>query len=57
MKDPFLLFWTVLIFASICWYGFLVVYLGIKAGREILALIETLRAAKARRSVEGNSKF
>ena len=57
MKDPFLFFWTVLIFASICWYGFLVFYLGVKAGREILALIATLRAAKARRSGEGDSKF
>jgi hypothetical protein len=31
-----------MIFASIFWYGFLVFYLGIKAGREIRAMIKTL---------------
>jgi hypothetical protein len=46
MKDPFLLFWTVLLFASILWYGFLVVYLGIKAGREIRQLTRTLGTVK-----------
>jgi hypothetical protein len=49
MKDPFLLVWTVLIFASIFWYGFLVVYLGIKAGREIRAMIGRLKAARTQR--------
>jgi hypothetical protein len=49
MKDPFLLFWTVLLFASIFWYGFLVIYLGIKAGREVRDLTRTLGIAKARR--------
>ena len=48
MKDPFLLVWTVLIFASIFWYGFLVLYLGIKAGGEIRALIARLKAAQTR---------
>ena len=42
MKDPFILFWGALIFASIAWYAFLVVYLGIKAGREIRGMIKTL---------------
>ena len=42
MKDPFILFWAALIFASIAWYAFLVVYLGIKAGREIREMIKTL---------------
>jgi hypothetical protein len=36
--DPFLLFWSVMIFASIAWYGFLVFYVGFKGGREIIAL-------------------
>ena len=49
MKDPFLIFWTVLLFASIFWYGFLVIYLGIKAGREVRELTRTLDLAKARR--------
>lgn len=42
MKDPFILFWAALIFSSIAWYGFLVVYLGIKAGREIRAMTKLL---------------
>jgi hypothetical protein len=42
MKDPFVLFWAALIFASVAWYGFLVVYLGIKAGREIRDLTREL---------------
>ena len=46
MKDPLLFFWAVLIFASIFWYGFLVIYLGIKAGREIHALTKTLGARR-----------
>jgi hypothetical protein len=35
-------FWAVLLFASIAWYGFLVFYVGWKAGREILTLTSTL---------------
>ncbi len=42
MKDPFVLFWTALIFASVAWYAFLVFYLGIKAGREIRELTDSL---------------
>lgn len=45
MKDPFLIIWAGLLFASIFWYGFLVIYLGIRAGREIRAMAGTLRAA------------
>jgi len=48
MKDPFVIFWAVLIFTSIFWYGFLVFYLGIKAGREIRAMTRALEAARAR---------
>jgi hypothetical protein len=45
--NPFLVtFWTVLIFASILWYGFLVFYVGWKAGREIKVMTETLGAAR-----------
>ena len=34
----FILFWVILILASIAWYGFLVFYVGIKAGRDIRVL-------------------
>jgi hypothetical protein len=39
--SPFLLFWTVMIFASIFWYGFLLFYIGFKGGREIKSLIKS----------------
>ena len=52
MKDPFLIFWSLLLFASIFWYGFLVFYLGIKAGREIRAMIKTLGSARDRAEPE-----
>ena len=42
MYTPLVIFWAALIFASIFWYGFLVFHIGIKAGREIRALVETL---------------
>jgi len=51
MKCPFVLFWAVLILGSIAWYGFLVFYVGIKAGRDIRDLIRTLREQQA-----GNKK-
>lgn len=52
MNDPFILFWAVLLFASIFWYGFLVVYIGIKAGREMRTLIRDLAAAQAKAKAE-----
>jgi len=48
MTSPFVLFWTALIFASIAWYGFLVFYVGAKAGREIREMTKTLGRAKDR---------
>lgn len=48
MITPFILFWTALIFASIAWYGFLVFYVGAKAGREIRAMTKTLGPARER---------
>jgi hypothetical protein len=42
VSDLFVLFWTVMIFASILWYGFLLFYVGFKGGREIKALTKTL---------------
>jgi len=38
MITPFVVFWTIMIFASIAWYGFLVFYVGYKGGREIKAM-------------------
>ena len=49
MKDPFVLFWAAAIFTSIAWYGFLVFYLGVKAGREIRDLIRTLEEVRRER--------
>ena len=42
MMDLFVVFWTVMIFTSIAWYGFLLFYVGIKGGREIIVLTKTL---------------
>ena len=38
MNDLFILFWTLMIFASIAWYGFLLFYIGFKGGRELRAM-------------------
>jgi hypothetical protein len=46
MNTLFIWFWAVLIFASIIWYGFLVFYVGIKAGREIREMIKRLENPK-----------
>lgn len=53
MTSIFIAFWLVLILASIAWYGFLVVYIGIRAGRDIKALIRSLgeeHSAEGKRS-------
>ncbi len=46
MSDVFVLFWAIMIFASICWYGFLLFYVGFKGGREIKTLTKTLEQRK-----------
>jgi hypothetical protein len=46
MKSWLLLFWTLLIFGSIAWYGFLLFYVGAKGGREILHLTRQLGRRK-----------
>lgn len=38
----FIVFWSVMIFASIAWYAFLLFYVGWKGGHEIKAMIRTL---------------
>jgi hypothetical protein len=44
IDSVFLIFWTLLIFLSIAWYGFLLFYVGFKGGREILELTRTLES-------------
>lgn len=47
MSNPFVIFWSVLIIASIAWYGGLVFYVGYKAGRDILEMIKSLSKAQS----------
>ncbi|HEY6166491.1 MAG TPA: hypothetical protein VI454_00535 [Verrucomicrobiae bacterium] len=44
MNTPLVIFWAVLIFASIAWYGFLVFYIGWKGAREIGQMTRSLKA-------------
>ena len=43
MNSILIFIWAALIFGSIAWYGFLVFYVGIKAGREIRDLTRRLK--------------
>jgi hypothetical protein len=38
----FVILWTVLIFASVAWYGLLLFYVGYKGGKEIRRMTHTL---------------
>lgn len=40
MSNAWLWFWTVMIFASIAWYGFLVFFIGAKGGSEIKTMVK-----------------
>jgi hypothetical protein len=42
MNDIWIWFWTVMIFTSIAWYGFLVFYIGFKGGRELKIMTKEL---------------
>ncbi len=48
MKDPYVIVWAVLLFTSIAWYGFLVFYIGSKAGKELKELIKDLTINRPR---------
>ena len=48
METLFILFWAALILGSIAWYAFLIFYVGLKAGRDILLMIAALKAGSAR---------
>ena len=51
MNTVFVVFWSVMIFASIAWYGFLIFYVGIKGGREIKTMTQAFdRRDKCERS-------
>lgn len=41
-----IVFWAVMIFASIAWYAFLIFYIGIKGGWEIRRMTKSLGARK-----------
>ena len=43
MNEFLVIFWSLMIFASIAWYGFLVFYIGAKGGRELWILTKTFR--------------
>ncbi len=42
MTNPFVLFWTFMVFSSIAWYAFLLFYVGFKGGRELVSLTREL---------------
>ncbi|MCL4786543.1 MAG: hypothetical protein KJ070_07060 [Verrucomicrobia bacterium] len=46
MSDPFVIFWTVMVFTSVTWYGVLLFYVGAKGGREIRELTRALAGRK-----------
>jgi hypothetical protein len=53
MIDLFLLFWSVMIFASIGWYGFLLFYIGFKGGREIISMTKAFDQRDAQEKKPG----
>ena len=53
MIDLFLVFWTLMIFLSIAWYGFLLFYVGFKGGKEIRILTKTLGDRKPQQKSSG----
>jgi hypothetical protein len=48
MSDAAVIFWTVMIFASVAWYAFLLFYVGFKGGVEIKEMTQTLSERNAR---------
>jgi hypothetical protein len=42
MDNFWLWFWTIMIFSSIAWYGFLVFFIGFKGGKEIKTMVKDL---------------
>lgn len=44
MNDLLIFIWTILIFASVAWYTFLLYYIGVKGGMEIVQMAKNLKA-------------
>jgi hypothetical protein len=42
MIELFVIFWTLVIFFSITWYGVLLFYVGVKGGKEIRLMTKNL---------------
>ena len=42
MIELFVMFWTLVIFLSITWYGVLLFYVGVKGGKEIRLMTKNL---------------
>ena len=42
MNSFFVLFWTVIVFASVAWYAILLVMVGSKGGRELRDMVRKL---------------
>ena len=49
MMQIFVVLWTMVIFLSIGWYGFLLIYVGLKGGKEIGEMTRTLRQRSGRK--------
>lgn len=43
MNDVLIFVWTILIFASVAWYTFLLYVIGVKGGREIVQMAKNLK--------------
>jgi hypothetical protein len=52
MTDPFILFWTIVVTASIGWYFFLLFYVGWKARREIRQMTRALEERKTDKEIK-----
>ena len=53
MTDLFMIFWMLMVFTSIAWYGFLLFYIGARGGKE---LREMTRFLGKRGAVESEEK-
>lgn len=53
MEKFFSFFWTLIVFASIAWYVFLLVYVGIKGGIEILQMTQRISDRPAEEPPDG----
>jgi hypothetical protein len=42
MTNLFVIFWMVMVFTSIAWYGFLLFYIGTRGGKELSEMTRTL---------------